>query len=88
MVISVRFLRSYKGRTCKNAQQNSFGRDSSFAIGHSGRGDTRSPVRYGTNLRKPLTVSCYISPSGTSEPQSSEMPEGVMKYPVCVCVRK
>jgi hypothetical protein len=33
--------------------------DSSFVIRHSGREDTRSPVRYGASLRQSLILSCY-----------------------------
>jgi hypothetical protein len=33
--------------------------DSSFVFGHSGREDTRSPVRNGAGLRQSLIVSCY-----------------------------
>jgi hypothetical protein len=38
---------------------NLFGRDSSFVIRHSGRGDIRSPVGSGASVRKSLTVGCY-----------------------------
>jgi hypothetical protein len=38
METSIRFFRSYKESTRENAQQNSFGSDSSFVVRDSGRG--------------------------------------------------
>jgi hypothetical protein len=40
-----------------SVQLSSFGKDSSFVIRHSGREDTRNPVRNGASLRQSLTVS-------------------------------
>jgi hypothetical protein len=42
-----------------SVQESSVARDSSFAIRHSRREDTRSPVRNGASLRQPLIVCCY-----------------------------
>jgi hypothetical protein len=42
-----------------SVQEISVGRDSPFGIRHSGREDTRSPVRNGASLKQPLIVSCY-----------------------------
>jgi hypothetical protein len=41
-----------------SVKKSSVAGDSSFVIRHSGREDTRSPVRNGASLRQSLIVSC------------------------------